>query len=147
MNVIVLQPKKKPRKQKLTTAEKFINRCISSARTIVENVIAGVKRSRIVKDVFRNWKSDFDDLVMFLACGLHNLRVAHRSPIEPFNLVDFLFPIMSIISIVIGVQPLMASTSIRIDHAFQTQRAVEIMSCHCEQSTFLFHFGSFRKMP
>ncbi len=91
VNVIVLQPKKKPRKQKLTTAEKFINRCISSARTIVENVIAGVKRSRIVKDVFRNWKSDFDDLVMLLACGLHNLRVAHRSPIEPFNLVDFYF--------------------------------------------------------
>lgn len=97
VNVIVLQPKKKPRKQELTPAEKFINRCISSARTIVENVIAGVKRSRIVKDVFRNWKSDFDDLVMLvmlLACGLHNLRVAHRSPIEPFNpfnLVDFYF--------------------------------------------------------
>ncbi len=91
VEVVVLQPKKKPRKQELTVADKFINRCISSARTIVENVIAGVKRCRIVKDVFRNWKSDFDDLVMLLACGLHNLRVAHRSPIEPFNLVDFYF--------------------------------------------------------
>ena len=91
MNVIVLQPKKKPRKQELTTAEKFINRCISSTRTIVENVIASVKRSRIVKDVFRSWKIDFGDLVMLLACGLHNLRVAHRSPIEFFNLVDFYF--------------------------------------------------------
>jgi len=91
VEVLILQPKKKPRNQELTTGEKFINRCISSARTIVENVIAGVKRCRIVKDVFRNWKSDFDDLVMLLACGLHNLRVAHRSPIDPFNLVDFYF--------------------------------------------------------
>ena len=91
VEVLVFQPKKKPRKQELTTAEKFINRSISSARTIVENVIAGIKRCRIVKDVFRNWKREFDDLVMLLACGLHNLRVAHRSPIEPFKLVDFYF--------------------------------------------------------
>ncbi len=91
VDIIVLQPKKKPRKQELTTSEKFINRCLSSARVIVENVIAGIKRCRIVKDVFRNWKSDFDDLVMLLACGLHNLRVAHRSPIESFSLVDFYF--------------------------------------------------------
>jgi hypothetical protein len=90
-NVIVRQPKKKPRKQELTSSEKFTNRCISSARIIVENVIAGVKRCRIVKDVFRNWKSNFDDLVMLLACGLHNLRVAHRSPIKPFSLVEFYF--------------------------------------------------------
>ncbi len=91
VGVILLQPKKKPRKQELSPADRFINRCISSARTIVENIIAGIKRCRIVKDVFRNWKSDFDDLVMLLACGLHNLRVAHRSPVEPFNLVDFYF--------------------------------------------------------
>ena len=91
VDVIILQPKKKPRKQELTTSEKFINRCLSSARVTVEHVIAGIKRYRIVKDVFRNWKSDFDDLVMLLACGLHNLRVAHRSPVEPFSLVDFYF--------------------------------------------------------
>lgn len=91
VDVILLQPKKKSKGKKLSPADKFINKCISSARIIVENVIAGIKRCRIVKDVFRNWKSDFDDLVMLLACGLHNLRVAHRSPIEPFNLIDFYF--------------------------------------------------------
>ena len=89
--VIILQPKKKPRKKELSVGEKFINRCISSGRIIAENVIAGIKRCRIVKDVLRNWKSDFDDLVMVLACGLHNLRVAHRSPLETLNLVDFYF--------------------------------------------------------
>lgn len=89
--VIILQPKKKPRKQELSVGEKFVNRCISSGRIIAENVIAGIKRCRIVKDVLRNWKSDFDDLIMVLACGLHNLRVAHRSPVESINLSDFYF--------------------------------------------------------
>ena len=89
--VIVLQPKKKSRGKKLTFSEQFINRCISSGRIIAENVIAGIKRCRIVKDVLRNWNSDFDDLIMELACGLHNLRVAHRSPIETINLIDFYF--------------------------------------------------------
>lgn len=89
--VIVLQPKKKPRGKTLSIGEKFINRCIASSRIIVENVIAGIKRCRIVKDVLRNWKTDFDDLIMVLACGLHNLRVAHRSPIESVKLIDFYF--------------------------------------------------------
>ena len=41
-------------------------------RIVVEHVICGVKRCRIVKDVFRNTKDKFDDLVMEIACGLHN---------------------------------------------------------------------------
>jgi hypothetical protein len=32
----------------------------------------------IVKDVFRNTKEKYDDLVMEIACGLHNFRVHHR---------------------------------------------------------------------
>jgi len=89
--VIVLQPKKKSRGQELTLAEKMMNRLISSARIVVENVIAGVKRCRVVKDIFRNTKEHFDDLVMEIACGLHNFRVEHRSPLQSFNLSDFYF--------------------------------------------------------
>jgi len=89
--VIILQPKKKPKGKELSVGEKFVNRCISSGRIIVENVIAGIKRCRIVKDILRNWKNDFDDLVMELACGLNNLRVAHRSPTELINLIDLYF--------------------------------------------------------
>jgi glycerol-3-phosphate cytidylyltransferase-like family protein len=37
---------------------------ISSIRILVEHVISGVKRCRIVHDVFRNTKAQFDDLVM-----------------------------------------------------------------------------------
>ena len=89
--VIVLQPQKKPRGKELTVGEKVINRVISSARIVVENIIAGIKRCRIVKDIFRNTKPKFADLVMEIACGLHNLRVESRSPLQRFNLVDFYF--------------------------------------------------------
>jgi len=44
----------------------------------VEHAISGVKRSRIVKDVFRNKKPGLSDASMEVACGLHNLRVDHR---------------------------------------------------------------------
>jgi hypothetical protein len=33
--------------------DKFLNHLIASVRIVVEHVIAGVKRCRIVKDVFR----------------------------------------------------------------------------------------------
>jgi hypothetical protein len=66
------QPKKKPRNQELSAAEKAENQRISSIRILVEHVIAGVKRCRIVHDVFRNTNAQFDALVMELACGLHN---------------------------------------------------------------------------
>jgi hypothetical protein len=89
--VIILQPKKKPKGKELSTSDKFINKVISSGRILVENIIAGIKRCRIVKDVFRNKKDGFADLVMEIACGLHNLRVTHRTLLEPISLVDFYF--------------------------------------------------------
>jgi hypothetical protein len=73
------QPKKKPRCGELTVEEKEENSLISKVRIIVEHVICGIKRCRIVKDVFRNTKDRFDDLVMEIACGLHNFRTAHRT--------------------------------------------------------------------
>jgi hypothetical protein len=89
--VIVSQPKKKPRGKELTMGEKMMNRVISSARIVVENVIAGIKRCRAAKDIFRNTKRKFDDLVMEIACGLHNFRVESRSPQQQFTLTDFYF--------------------------------------------------------
>jgi hypothetical protein len=79
------QPKKKPRNGELTEAEKAENTLISRMRITVEHVICGVKRSRIVKDIFRNTKDGFDDLVMEIACGLHNFRTAYRTG-EAFNI-------------------------------------------------------------
>ena len=62
----------------LSAAEKRTKRRISQVRVRVEQALAGVKRSRVVKDVLRSTKKDFSDPVMVLACGLHNLRVQHR---------------------------------------------------------------------
>jgi hypothetical protein len=50
----------------------------------VEHAIAGVKRSRTVKDTLRNTKDQFSDLVMMIACSLHNLRVDRR--VNPLKL-------------------------------------------------------------
>jgi hypothetical protein len=72
------QAKKKPRGGGLTAAEKRTNRKLARVRVKVEHALAGVKRCRIVKDVFRNTKEGDSDSVMEAACGLHNLRVKSR---------------------------------------------------------------------
>ncbi|MGE0682316.1 MAG: transposase family protein [Candidatus Binatia bacterium] len=69
---------KKPRKGALTAAEKRTNRKISRLRVRVEHALAGVKRCRSVKEVLRNTKAGVADLLMVIACGLHNLRVHYR---------------------------------------------------------------------
>ena len=56
----------------------LFNKKISRIRVRVEHALSGVKRSRIVKDILRNTKDNFSDLVMEIACGLHNLRVRYR---------------------------------------------------------------------
>jgi hypothetical protein len=82
-NVCTFQPKKKPRNHELSAEEKGENQRISSIRILVEHVIASVKRCRIVHDVLRNTTAHFDDLVMEIACGLHNFRTTLR-----YNMVE-----------------------------------------------------------
>jgi len=72
------QPKKKPRGGELSVGEKVGNSLISGVRIVAEHVISGVKRCRIVKEKFRNTKNNLDDIVMEIACGLHNLRTECR---------------------------------------------------------------------
>ena len=69
-------------------ADTFLNHLISSARVVVENVIAGVKRCRIVTDVFRLTTEGISDLVMEIACGLHTLRVSCRHPFPTFDVLS-----------------------------------------------------------
>jgi hypothetical protein len=73
------QPKKKPRGQELSARDKQRNRRISKVRIVVEHVLSGVKRCRIAKDILRNTKDKYADLVMEIACGLHNFRTSLRS--------------------------------------------------------------------
>ena len=64
----------------MSVGDKVLNHLISSVRIIVEHVLAGVKRCRIVTDVLRLTTEGISDLVMEIACGLHNLRVSCRHP-------------------------------------------------------------------
>lgn len=54
---------------------------------VVEHALAGVKRCRIVKDLLRLTRTGIADLVMEIACGLHNLRVDCRHPLPNFDLL------------------------------------------------------------
>jgi hypothetical protein len=69
--------------------EKFCNRIFSSVRVVVEHVIAGVKRCRIVKDVLRLTSEGISDVVMEIACGLHNLRVSCRHSLLALDLLSW----------------------------------------------------------
>jgi hypothetical protein len=75
-NVTVKMPTKKPKGKELKPEQKQENREISSFRIIVEHAIGGIKRCRIVKERFRCYKFEFDDLVMIIACGLHNFKIS-----------------------------------------------------------------------
>jgi hypothetical protein len=85
--VMTWQPKKKPKGRELALEDKVLNSMFASARIVVEHTLAGVKRCRIVKDLFRNTKPGFTDTVMEIACALHNLRVHFRQPLPSLNLL------------------------------------------------------------
>lgn len=74
----VLRPHKKPRGGELTPQQKKDNQMHASERVVVEHAISGVKVWRVVKEVLRSWLHERRDRVMYLACGLHNFRLAYR---------------------------------------------------------------------
>ncbi len=76
------------RGQELTEVDKFLNKLISRVRIVVENVISGVKRCRIVKDELRLTKKNISDILMEIACGLHNLRVIFRQPMQTVDITN-----------------------------------------------------------
>jgi len=82
-----LAAEKKPKGQELTVTDKALNHLLSSGRIVVDHAIAGLKRCRIVKDEFRNTKAGFTDLVMELACALHNLRVDFPQPVPTLDIL------------------------------------------------------------
>ncbi len=61
---------------------------LSSVRIVVENIISGIKRCRIVKDELRLTTENISDVVMEIACGLHNLRVTFRQPMHTIDITD-----------------------------------------------------------
>ncbi len=57
-----------PKGKELSDTQNKENREISSFRILVEHVIGGVKKRRIVKERLRCRKFGFDYLIMFIAC-------------------------------------------------------------------------------
>jgi len=78
--VLIKQPKKKPRGKELTKQEKQANRDLSRVRVVVEHLISGAKRLRIVKEEMRLKVENISDDVMEIACGAHNYRNLMRKP-------------------------------------------------------------------
>jgi hypothetical protein len=68
------QPKKKPRTGRLTDAEQAVNQSISRQRMGVEHSIGGANVYRIVRDIYRNHRPAYEDLIFETACGLHHVR-------------------------------------------------------------------------
>lgn len=76
--VEIQQPFKKPRGGSLTDEQKAANTAHAARRVRMEHAISGVKRLRSVKDRIRLHRGGVRDLVMEVACGLHNLRLRFR---------------------------------------------------------------------
>jgi DDE superfamily endonuclease len=71
-NAEPFQPTNKPKGRDLSPEEKSRKSTISQERISIEHTLGSVKVLRIVHDVFRTVRLGFDDLVMDIACGLHN---------------------------------------------------------------------------
>lgn len=78
--VTTKQPKKKPRGKELTREEKEANRELSRVRVVIEHLISGAKRLRIVKEQMRLKVENVSDDLMEIACSTHNLRNLMRKP-------------------------------------------------------------------
>ena len=67
-------PKKRGKKSPLSAGDKIRNRAISSERVACENVIAMIKRFKIIADRYRNRRRRFG-LRFFLIAAIYNLQL------------------------------------------------------------------------
>ena len=58
--------------------QRYDNRRIASAKMRIEHTIGSIRRYRIVNDTMRYRRDGVRDLVMHIACALHNLRLRYR---------------------------------------------------------------------
>ena len=64
----------------MTKEEKEANRQLSRVRVVIEHLISGAKRLRIVKEEMRLKVKNISDNLMEIACGTHNFRNLMRKP-------------------------------------------------------------------
>lgn len=81
-NVIIVIPVKKQKKIELPQEIKDQNKLKSKERVVAEHGNLGIKRLRFLTDRLRLKLVEYQDSLMVVGCGLHNLRV--RSPLRKY---------------------------------------------------------------
>lgn len=82
-NLRLTLPLKKPQDGQLSDEEKAMNTALAKLRIYVEHAIRGIKRQRIVADIFRNTSAGMIDLTIEVAAGLYNLTNQYRGRYTP----------------------------------------------------------------
>ena len=73
--LVVFQPRKKPRGGRLPQWAQALNGLTAKVRVLAEHAIGGVKRLRCLTDVYRNRRKALEDHLMLVGCGLWNLHL------------------------------------------------------------------------
>lgn len=71
----IIIPHKKKKNQNLSNDQEQYNKWVSKIRVRIEHTIASIKIFRKVKEKFRGRLFAREDIVMLVACGLHNLKL------------------------------------------------------------------------
>ena len=71
---LIKTPKKKTKKQELTSEQKEKNKELASERVFVEHLIRLIKIFRVAKERFRLNSSKYEQIIMTI-CGLVRLRI------------------------------------------------------------------------
>jgi len=77
-NLRLTIPLKKPKGGDRSAEEQAMNTALAKLRLYVEHAIRGIKRQRIVADIFRNTSAGMIDLSIEVAAGLFNLTNQYR---------------------------------------------------------------------
>ena len=75
VGVTIEQPFKKPKNGELSFSQKIFNKMLAATRVVVEHANSGIKRLRMVKETIRIHSTKVRDMLMAVACALHNFRV------------------------------------------------------------------------
>jgi DDE superfamily endonuclease/Helix-turn-helix of DDE superfamily endonuclease len=73
--LVVFQPRKKPRGGHLPKWAQALNGLTAKVRVLAEHAIGGVKRLKCLTDVYRNRRKTLEDHLMMVSCGLWNLHL------------------------------------------------------------------------
>ena len=82
----IIIPHKESKNYKLNPEQKEYNKWVSKIRVKIEHIIASVKIFRKVKEKYRGRLFGREDVIMLVACALHNLKnKKKRNPIKSYS--------------------------------------------------------------